>query len=60
VGNNQVLRILPTEPLECPEAKWLVGWSCGKETLKDGRYDIFKGSYYINCAFYKVTSHLNL
>ncbi|KAI9703021.1 MAG: hypothetical protein M1820_006012 [Bogoriella megaspora] len=44
---------LPTEELEKleePEAKWLVGWSCGKETLKDGRYDTLKGSYYVNCA----------
>ncbi len=36
--------------LESPDAKWLVGWSCGKETLKDGRYDTLKGSYYVNCA----------
>ncbi|KAF2868814.1 hypothetical protein BDV95DRAFT_579434 [Massariosphaeria phaeospora] len=36
--------------LESPAAKWLVGWSCGKETLKDGRYDTLKGSYYVNCA----------
>ena len=35
--------------LERPDAKWLVGWSCGKETLKDGRYDTLKGSYYVNC-----------
>jgi len=27
-----------------------VGWSCGKETLKDGRYDTLKGSYYVNCS----------
>lgn len=38
------------EKLESPAAKWLVGWSCGKETLKDGRYDTLKGSYYVNCA----------
>lgn len=36
--------------MESPAAKWLVGWSCGKETLKDGRYDTLKGSYYVNCA----------
>ncbi|GAB7353230.1 hypothetical protein MBLNU459_g3747t1 [Dothideomycetes sp. NU459] len=36
------------EKLESPESKWLVGWSCGKETLKDGRYDTLKGSYYVN------------
>ncbi|CAD0021905.1 unnamed protein product [Aureobasidium pullulans] len=31
-----------------PESSYLVGWSCGKETLKDGRYDTLKGSYYAN------------
>jgi isopenicillin N synthase-like dioxygenase len=40
--------------LEAPHAKYLVGWSCGKETLSaDGRVDTLKGSYYVNCAFYK-------
>jgi len=47
-------RVLLTEQfsdkLESPASKWLVGWSCGKETLKDGRYDTLKGSYYVNCA----------
>ncbi|KAI9682218.1 MAG: hypothetical protein M1817_000272 [Caeruleum heppii] len=38
------------ERLECPAAKWLVGWSCGKETLKNGVYDTLKGSYYVNCG----------
>ncbi|KAF2720221.1 Clavaminate synthase-like protein [Polychaeton citri CBS 116435] len=40
---------LPAEELakvEKPEAKYDVGWSCGKETLADGRYDTLKGSYY--------------
>lgn len=32
--------------VEKPDAKYAVGWSCGKETLADGRYDTFKGSYY--------------
>ena len=36
--------------MESPASKFLVGWSCGKETLKDGRYDTLKGSYYVNCA----------
>ncbi|KAF2128171.1 Clavaminate synthase-like protein [Dothidotthia symphoricarpi CBS 119687] len=36
--------------LESPASMWLVGWSRGKETLKDGRYDTLKGSYYVNCA----------
>ncbi|EPS42551.1 hypothetical protein H072_3468 [Dactylellina haptotyla CBS 200.50] len=47
---------LPAEQLsalECEEAKWLVGWSCGKEKLANGRYDTLKGSYYVNCAWYK-------
>ncbi|GAO13698.1 uncharacterized protein UV8b_01669 [Ustilaginoidea virens] len=46
---------LPAEQLaklENPEAKYLIGWSLGKETLRDGRADTFKGSYYANCAFY--------
>ncbi|KAI9837059.1 MAG: hypothetical protein M1819_000708 [Sarea resinae] len=50
---------LPAEELaklECPEAKWLVGWSHGRETLKSGVYDTHKGSYYVNCAFYKDAS----
>ncbi|KEQ93860.1 hypothetical protein AUEXF2481DRAFT_311474 [Aureobasidium subglaciale EXF-2481] len=36
------------EKLENPESSYLVGWSCGKETLKNGRYDTLKGSYYAN------------
>lgn len=32
--------------VERPEAKYSVGWSCGKETLANGRYDTLKGSYY--------------
>ena len=39
-----------TAKLENPNAKYLVGWSRGKETLKSGRYDTLKGSYYVNCA----------
>ncbi|KAI4772252.1 Clavaminate synthase-like protein [Aureobasidium sp. EXF-3400] len=34
--------------LEDPQSSYLVGWSCGKETLKDGRFDTLKGSYYAN------------
>ncbi|KAJ5893386.1 Nucleic acid-binding OB-fold, partial [Penicillium taxi] len=44
------------ESLESPESKYLVGWSCGKETLKSGQYDTLKGSYYVNCAFYQDPS----
>ncbi|KAI9747461.1 MAG: hypothetical protein M1815_004171 [Lichina confinis] len=39
--------------LENPRAKWLVGWSRGREMLRDGVYDTQKGSFYVNCAFYK-------
>ncbi|KZZ90165.1 hypothetical protein AAL_07266 [Moelleriella libera RCEF 2490] len=38
--------------LENPQAKYLTGWSRGKERLRDGQPDTLKGSYYANCAFY--------
>lgn len=41
------------DKLTKPSAKYLVGWSHGKETLRPGVVDTYKGSYYINCAFYK-------
>jgi isopenicillin N synthase-like dioxygenase len=41
------------EKLEDPEAFWLVGWSCGKEKLASGLPDDKKGSFYVNCSFYK-------
>ncbi|KKA26200.1 hypothetical protein TD95_000054 [Thielaviopsis punctulata] len=40
------------EKLENVTAKYLTGWSLGKETLKNGKADTSKGSYYANCAFY--------
>ncbi|TAQ85318.1 hypothetical protein B7494_g6356 [Chlorociboria aeruginascens] len=40
------------EKLENPAAKYLTGWSRGKETLQNGQIDTLKGSYYANCAFY--------
>ncbi|KAG5943016.1 hypothetical protein E4U59_000705 [Claviceps monticola] len=40
------------EKLENAHAKYLIGWSRGKETLRNGRPDTLKGSYYANCAFY--------
>ncbi|RMX95686.1 hypothetical protein D0868_11597 [Hortaea werneckii] len=46
---SSYLANLPTDELERvekAEAKYNVGWSCGKETLADGRYDTLKGSYY--------------
>ncbi|KAL1992626.1 hypothetical protein VTN49DRAFT_4658 [Thermomyces lanuginosus] len=45
--------------LECPQSKYLVGWSCGKETLRSGHFDTLKGSYYFNCAFYQDPSLQN-
>ncbi|KAL4798114.1 hypothetical protein BDV19DRAFT_36041 [Aspergillus venezuelensis] len=44
------------ESLESPKAKYLIGWSCGKETLRSGHFDTLKGSYYVNCAFYNDPS----
>ncbi|RMZ33237.1 hypothetical protein D0859_02634 [Hortaea werneckii] len=46
---SSYLANLPADELdrvEKAEAKYNVGWSCGKETLADGRYDTLKGSYY--------------
>ncbi|KAL2015599.1 hypothetical protein VTK56DRAFT_5195 [Thermocarpiscus australiensis] len=40
------------EKLENEKAKYLTGWSLGKETLKNGKVDTLKGSFYANCAFY--------
>lgn len=50
----QSINTNPTpESLTSPQSKYLVGWSCGKETLRSGHFDTLKGSYYINCAFYQ-------
>lgn len=57
--NSSRLAALPSSKLESltkESAKYLVGWSHGKETLRPGVVDIYKGSYYINCAFYKDPS----
>ncbi|KAL1854578.1 hypothetical protein Plec18170_004668 [Paecilomyces lecythidis] len=56
LSNASYLAALPEEelePLTSPESKYLVGWSCGKETLRSGHFDTYKGSYYVNCAFYQ-------
>ncbi|KAI9824176.1 MAG: hypothetical protein M1826_007434 [Phylliscum demangeonii] len=56
LGYASLLANLPADELaklECAEAKWLVGWSRGRETLKNGVYDRLKGSFYVNCAFYQ-------
>ncbi|ERF72137.1 hypothetical protein EPUS_02928 [Endocarpon pusillum Z07020] len=41
------------ERLTNAQAKYLVGWSHGKETLRPGVVDQGKGSYYVNCGFYQ-------
>lgn len=41
------------EKLELPEAYWLIGWSKGKEKLVNGEPDDKKGSFYVNCSFYR-------
>ena len=43
---------MPIDKLENEKAKYLTGWSLGKETLKNGQVDNLKGSFYANCAFY--------
>ncbi|KAL1970597.1 hypothetical protein VTN77DRAFT_4241 [Rasamsonia byssochlamydoides] len=56
LSNSSYLAALPQDELaklESPQSKYLVGWSCGKETLRSGHFDTLKGSYYINCAFYQ-------
>ncbi|KAE8156727.1 hypothetical protein BDV40DRAFT_69554 [Aspergillus tamarii] len=56
LSNASYLAALPNDELETltsPSAKYLVGWSCGKETLRSGHFDTLKGSYYVNCAFYQ-------
>jgi hypothetical protein len=56
LGNASRIAHLPPQTLASltkPAAKYLVGWSHGVETLRPGVVDIAKGSYYINCAFYK-------
>lgn len=45
--------MFPPDALTCPSAKYLSGWSHGKEALKNGSYDTLKGSFYVNCAFYQ-------
>lgn len=59
LANSSRLASLPPAKLDSltkESAKYLVGWSHGKETLRPGVVDIYKGSYYINCAFYKDPS----
>jgi isopenicillin N synthase-like dioxygenase len=56
LSNSSRLANLPTPTLQSltnPAAKYLVGWSHGVETLKPGIVDTAKGSYYLNCAFYR-------
>ncbi|RAL00446.1 uncharacterized protein BO80DRAFT_465272 [Aspergillus ibericus CBS 121593] len=55
LSNASYLASLPDAELESltsPASKYLIGWSLGKETLRDGHFDTHKGSYYLNCAFY--------
>ncbi|KKK21898.1 hypothetical protein P175DRAFT_0515215 [Aspergillus ochraceoroseus IBT 24754] len=57
LSNASYLAALSNDELESlttPAAKYLVGWSCGKETLRSGHFDTLKGSYYVNCAFYQT------
>ena len=61
LSNSSHLAALPPSTLETltnASAKYLVGWSHGKEQLRPGVVDTLKGSYYINCAFYQDPSLL--
>ncbi|EME84217.1 uncharacterized protein MYCFIDRAFT_152467 [Pseudocercospora fijiensis CIRAD86] len=35
------------QKVEIPSARYNIGWSCGKETLSNGKFDTLKGSYYV-------------
>ncbi|KAL2364132.1 hypothetical protein RJZ56_002951 [Blastomyces dermatitidis] len=62
LSNASYVAALPQDELDTLSSlasKYLVGWSCGKETLRSGRFDTLKGSYYINCAFYQDPSLQN-
>jgi len=50
---SQNFGLSSSDALTCPAAKYLSGWSHGKEALKSGTYDTLKGSFYVNCAFYQ-------
>jgi isopenicillin N synthase-like dioxygenase len=59
LSNSSRLATLPEDKLSKlvnPQAKYLVGWSHGVETLKPGVVDTAKGSYYINGSFYQDPS----
>ncbi|QSS61581.1 PcbC domain-containing protein, partial [Histoplasma capsulatum] len=50
LSNASLVAALPPAELDAlssPASKYLVGWSCGKETLRSGRFDTLKGSYYV-------------
>lgn len=56
LADSSRLAALPSSSLSSltkPQARYLVGWSHGVETLRPGVVDTAKGSYYINCAFYQ-------
>lgn len=62
LSNASRLAALPPTTLERltnASAKYLVGWSHGKESLREGVIDDKKGSYYINCSFYNKNKNNN-
>ncbi|KAF7193548.1 hypothetical protein HII31_05123 [Pseudocercospora fuligena] len=47
---SSYLANLPASELakvEIPQARYNIGWSCGKEKLDNGQFDTLKGSYYV-------------
>jgi hypothetical protein len=56
LANSSRLAALPGDVLKGltrPSAKYLVGWSHGVETLREGVVDDKKGSFYVGCGFYQ-------
>lgn len=40
-------------------ANYEIGWSHGKEALKDGQYDTMKGSFYVDCQSFYLENPVN-
>ena len=54
---SSYLAQLPAADLEAltnAAAQYEIGWSHGKEALKDGQFDTMKGSYYVDCQSFYV------
>lgn len=59
-GRNFVLNVEDKTKYEVPDAYYAVGWSHGKEKMKNNQADFVKGSYYANPLFDNPTSDASL